>query len=229
MAVTASTILSRVRTQLIDNGATQRWSDAELMQWIADGCRTITAAVPSSSFVTSVVSLVAGTLQLIPSNGHMLLAVTRNFDATGLIPGRAIRLVPRDVLDSTLPDWHSTTASPQVQNYVFDPTMPEQYYVYPPNNGLGKAEITYAVAVADFTDPATVLPLSNVYQTALFDYVMFRAHQKDGDFSAGQEIAQAYLQAFTTFVGTNNTGQLENSPNQKMGGFNPQVRGAAKS
>ena len=159
MAVTASTILSRVRTQLIDNGATQRWSDAELMQWIADGCRTITAAVPSSSFVTSVVSLVAGTLQLIPSNGHMLLAVTRNFDATGLIPGRAIRLVPRDVLDSTLPDWHSTTASPQVQNYVFDPTMPEQYYVYPPNNGLGKAEITYAVAVADFTDPATVLPV----------------------------------------------------------------------
>ena len=229
MAITASTILSRARTQLIDNGTTQRWTDAELMQWMADGCRTITAAVPSASFTTAIVSLVAGTLQTIPSNGHMLLAVSRNFDTTGLVPGRAIRLVPRDVLDAQNPNWHAAPASPQVQNYVFDPTMAEQYYVYPPNNGLGKAEITYAVAVADFTDPTTVLPLSNVYQTALFDYVMFRAHQKDGDFSAGSEIAQGYFNSFTAFVGTNNTGQLENNPNQKMGGFNPQVRGAAKS
>ena len=227
MTIPVSTILSRCRTQLIDAGAT-RWTDAELYQWIADGCRAITAIVPSATATTNIQSLVAGTLQSIPDNGHMLFNVVRNFDTTGTVPGRAIRLVTRSVLDGFLPNWHSAPASPIVQNYVFDPLVPDVFYVYPPNNGLGKVELTYALAIADFTDPTTQLPIWDIYQTPLFDYTMYRAHSKDGDWSAGMQVAAGYLQAFNAFMQVDDRSQLESNPNLTMGGFNPQVRGAAK-
>ena len=47
MAVTAQTILTRVRTQLIDELTQQRWTDPELLRWLSDGQRTLVAMDPA--------------------------------------------------------------------------------------------------------------------------------------------------------------------------------------
>lgn len=223
MAVTAQQVIDRVRTQLIDtDSVTQRWADAELLKWLTDGERTIVAIAPGASSVNGTVSLTAGTLQYIPSNGHMLLSVTRNTS------GRAVRVVSREIMDAYNPDWHSATQAALVQNYIFDLQQPRQFFVYPPNNGTGAVEIIYSVMPAERTALTDTLEVIDLYQTPLVDYVLYRAHQKDSDFAAGQGLSAVHMQAFAAFMQQGESSQLSNNPNLGLTPFSPDSRGASK-
>lgn len=224
----ASDIIARVRTQLIDEAPTRRWTDAELLWWLSDGQRTIAALAPSSVNKVSVVKLVPGTRQTLPADGHMLLTVTRNMGKSGTKPGRAVRVVSREIMDAQNPEWHADPASTDVRNFLYDPQDTRTFFVYPPSNGLGYVEINYAYVPNVLTGLSDMLAVRDIHLTALFDYVMFRAHQKDSDYAAGQALASTYMQAFMLTVTGRLSGELEDSPNMQLAPFNPQVRGAAK-
>lgn len=228
MAITAQSIIDRVRIQLIDEGVTKRWSDAELLKWLSDGQRTIVSVSPGNSSITATIPLVSGTKQLIPTDGHMLLSIIRNNSADGNSPGRAVRIVSREILDAQNPNWHTSTASATVQNYIFDPQEPLKFYVYPPNTGDGHLDVVYSVLPTDMTSTSATLVVQDIFQTALFDYVMFRAHQKDSDFAAGQGLAATYLQLFMAAVGARDTGIVGSNPNLSLGAPDPGNRGSAK-
>ena len=226
MTILASNIINRVRTQLIDPaGSSARWTDAELLQWLSDGCRSVVALAPGATSQTSTLAMVAGSRQFIPTDGHMLLGVTRNTDVTGNTGGRAVRIVSREVLDTQNPLWHSDTASAIVVNYVFDPQEPKKFYVYPPNTGAGYIEVVYSQLTPEITTTATTFQMQEVYQTALFDYVMFRAHQKDGAYSDGMELANSYFNAFYQFVSKGEDGQTGVNPNVLLSPDNAVARG----
>jgi len=228
MAITAQSIIDRVRIQLIDEGVTKRWSDAELLKWLSDGQRTIVSVSPGNSSITDTIPLVSGTKQLIPADGHMLLSIIRNNSSDGNNPGRAVRIVSREILDAQNPNWHTATASATAQNYIFDPQEPTKFYVYPPNTGAGYLDVVYSVLPTDMTSTTATLVVQDIFQTALFDYVMFRAHQKDSDFAAGQGLAATYLQLFMAAVGARDTGILGSNPNLQLGAPDPGNRGSAK-
>lgn len=228
MAIQAQTVTDRVRNQLIDNATVKRWTDAELLNWLSDGQRTIVAMAPSAAAANVSCPLVAGTKQSIPADGHILLSILRNNVSGGGTPGKVVRIVSREIMDNYNSDWHSGTPYKVVQNYIFDPQDPTHYYVYPPNDGTGYVDMVYAKVPAELTALTDTLTVQDVYQTALFDYVMFRAHQKDSDFAAGQAVAQGYLQAFLTGIGQGETGQLSNNPNLQLAQPDPSNRGSAK-
>lgn len=228
MAILAQQILDRVREQLIDNDVQQRWSDPELLRFISDGQRTIAAVDPAAAQTVTVFKMVEGTRQQLPADGNMLLSVIRNMGLDGLVPNRAVRLVKRDILDNQDPNWHSATKVTVVYNYIFDPSEQRAFFVYPPSNGLGYIEVNYSFTPAEITTAATAISLPDIYLTPLFDYVMYRAHQKDSDWSAGQAVADAYLKTFTLFVGTKPQSELQDNPNQQVAGYSPQTRGGAK-
>ena len=227
MAVQASSIIDRVRKQLIDPDGT-RWSDGELLKWLSDGQRTVVAMAASASSVTSIVPLDAGTKQSIPGDGHMLLTIVRNMGSDGTTPGRACRIVSREILDAQDPDWHDSTPSAVVQNYIFDPQQPLEFYVYPPNTGAGQVQMIYAVLPGEMTSLTDELVVQEIYQTALMDYVLFRAHQKDSDFAAGMTVAMNYLQLFMSYMGQGEKSQLENNPNLQLAAPNPATKGTAR-
>lgn len=224
MTILASNVLSRVRTQLIDTSTT-RWTDAELLQWLSDGCRSVVALAPGATSQTWTLPLVAGSRQYIPSDGHMLLSITRNTDVTGNTGGRAVRIVSREVMDTQNPLWHSVTATSVVYNYIFDPQEPKKFYVYPPNDGTGYLDTVYSQLTPEITTTATTFQMQEVYQTALFDYVMFRAHQKDGAYADGMQLADSYFQAFYNFVTKGEEGQTGVNPNALLENGNEVARG----
>lgn len=228
MAVTAQSIINRVRTQLIDTNAEQRWSDTELLRWLSDGQRTLVSLVPDASGVIAVRALSAGTKQTIPSNGHMLLTIFRNTNAAGTTGGRAVRLTSRELLDGFDQAWHSAAATVNVQAYVFDPQHPDTFYVYPPNTGTGYVELSYSVMPADLSSTSDTLSVADIYQTPLVDYVLYRAHQKDSDFAAGQAIASNYLQLFLAHIGQGQAAELSNNPNLQLANASPEAKGTAR-
>lgn len=213
MPFTAQQIIDRVRGILIDPDGT-RWTNTELFRYMSDGCRAIVALKPSSNPLRNVMTLTAGTRQTLPADAFMLLNVTRNLGVNGTTPGRAIRIVSREILDGINPSWHTETAAATVTNYMFDPMEQTAFYVYPPNTGTGTAEVIYAATPAEITLIGQNITLQDVYIVPLTDYVLARAHMKDGDFSGGPQVAQGYMQSFAQFLGA--TTQVENADNPNL-------------
>jgi hypothetical protein len=201
MSVQVQTIYNRVRTQLIDIGASPRWSNQELINWICDGERAIVAVIPRASQKTVAMQMAAGTRQVIPAGGNMLLSVYRNMGPDGHTPGPVLLKQPRATFDTQYPNWHmaAQVATPAV--YLFDPSDPQAFYVSGPSDGTGYVEINYSVMPADLVNPTDLIQVADIYQTALFDYCMFRATQKDSDYAAGQSVASAYYSSFASVLG----------------------------
>lgn len=228
MAVAASSILDRVRKQLIDDGSQKRWSDVELLSWLSDGQRAIVAVAPSAYARTTAMKLVAGTKQSVPDDGYMLLTVTRNMGLDGASPGRAIRISQRDAIDGFNPDWHRANQTQTIQNYIYDPAQKTVFYVYPPANGESYIEVVYSASPPDINTLGSLIHLPDIYQTPLFDYVMFRALQKDSDFGAGQQLAATYRQLFEAFMNASSSAELAENPNLQLAPSDASVKGAAK-
>lgn len=226
MALTAQAVLDRARVLLIDTTAT-RWSDAELLRWVGDAQRVIVGIKPNACSAVVVVDLVQGTRQTLPADAFTFMGASRNMiDAS--TPGRAVRVVQRDVFDRQRPDWHTEGKVKTVQNYMFDPTDQTFFYVYPPNDGTGKLEINYAKQAAEPASGATALAVLDAYLPAVVDYVCYRAYVKDGETAGNFGLAQHYLTSFAQFLGLAGQGEDSVSPNLMLGPIDPQAKGSAR-
>lgn len=226
MAITANDVITRVRELLVDQGTSPRWTDAELLRHLSDAQRTISRIEPTAVQKFATMALAEGTRQALPIDGESLLTVTRNMGSTGMSPGRAVRIIRRDILDDQNPMWHTEPKTNVVYNYIYDPTDPTAFFVYPPSNGNNRIEISYCYTPAELDELTDSLDVTNVYVTALTEFVLFRALLKDSDFAAGIARAQLHLQSFTTFMGAD--GEKEVNPNLQTVPFDPAVRGTAR-
>ena len=201
MTVAATSILTRVRTQLLDTDTSQpRWTDAELLNWLSDGERTIVAAIPWAYQQTTTIPLVAGTQQQLPPPSNTLIDVIGNMNADGS-SGAPCVMLDRSILDRQYLGWRtSTNASQAVLHWCYDENNPRVFYVFPYNNGSGQVLLNYSVTPPDHVSTSENIYVLDIFQTALVDYVMFRAHQKDSDFAAGQQLAGMYMQSFSAFL-----------------------------
>lgn len=224
--VAASTLISRVSTILQDTDHT-RWSEAELLGWLNDAQRELVLLIPSASSVTSSVTLTANSSKhTLPADGNMLIDIVRNMGSGGATPGRAIRLVSRDILDSQRPDWHSEAATGTVQNYVYDPRNPKIFYTYPQAPATPwTVEIIYSAAPTVLTSVSSTVSVDDIYANALVDYVIYRAYSKDAEFALNGQLAVAHYQAFQTSIMAKTQNLIGQNPNTVHAGFNPNVQG----
>lgn len=224
MAVAASTLITKIRAQLIDDGTTPRWTDAELLRLLSDGQRTIVSIDPTASATRTSVQLASGTIQELPSGGNKLLRVIRNMGTGGATPGRAVRVSSLDHMDAQDPDWHTVTATEVIKNFMVDPEDDSIYYVYPPSDGTGYVQINYSKTPAELTSTSDNLEVGDVYQTPLFDYVMWRAHLKDSEMSQ-PAIATQYFQAFQLFMQVESAGERSLDSHRELMEPNSSVKG----
>lgn len=212
MAIAVSDLVSRAGYVLQDEGYV-RWTVPELIAWINDGAAATITVKPSARSSFKVISLAEGTFQQIPDDGVRLLDVTRNIKADGVSPGRAIRLVDRQLLDDQNPDWHQARKSSTVKHYTFDDRASSEFYVYPPALVGSKVEILYAQLPPAVTSQTDTLDMSREYVDPLVSYVCYRALSKDSEFANGN-VATLHYQAFATALGAATQSSAQSSPNQ---------------
>jgi hypothetical protein len=222
--ITAGTIVGQAATQLTDVGNI-RWTAAELLQWLNAGLRQIVTMQPNATSKLSLVTLVAGTRQTIPSDGWMLLRIHRNMGTTGTVPGRAIRVASREILDAFNPYWHTDTPSLEVKNFIYDIEDQAAFYVYPPNVGGQQIELNYSQQPTDLTS-GQAIPIFDVFASALLDYVMYRACSKDAEYAPGLELAKMYLSTFEAAIAVKDKSEKEVAPDNALMGRNPAVKGS---
>lgn len=213
MALTAAQILTRAE-DIIQDQTNVRWPEDELLRYLNDGRREISIARPDLYAVTTVITLAAGTKQSLPADGTRFLDGIRNVSgaAAPYTPGRAIRIVEREILDAQKPDWHTETQTATIMHFMYDERTPRTFYVYPPSNG-GKLEISYSQSPAEITNTATELTQEDIYAGALVDYVCYRAFSKDSEYAGDDGRAVKHYAQFLQALGIGNRMNALTSPN----------------
>lgn len=224
--ITAQSIINKAATQLLDP-SNVRWTRAELLGWINDAQRQIVLMSPNATNKVSVYKLVAGTRQSIPTDGWTLLDVIRYMGTDGTKPGRALRLASMEVMDAFNPNWHSATPSVVPQTYMFDQQDQTVFYVYPPNTGNGYVQVNYSPEPVDLTLESQTIGIRDIFETAILDYVLYRANSKDAEYAPGLQLASGYLQTFMTSMGVKQKSETDNSPNQILNGKAPNIPGTS--
>lgn len=205
--VTAENIFDRFSTVLQDAKHT-RWTQAEFLNWLNSGQRAIAAVKPEACVERISVALVPGSRQSLPANGLQLIDVPRNMGVDGNTPGRAIVSYAKELLDRSVPNWHTLVAD-EVSLFCFDPRDPRAFFVYPaqPAAPNQRVEVVQAVAPARVSLLADKISLSDLYEGPLLDYCLYRAFSKDGEDAAQLQRATGYQQSYLQALGVK--GQAE--------------------
>lgn len=223
----ASEVIDRVRNILQDTTGV-RWVDSELIQWINDAQREVVMYRPEAYSVNTNFQMTAGqTKQTLPVAALRLLDVVRNL-GNGATPGRAIRIINREIMDAQRPNWHSDTAEAEVKHYMFDSRDPRTFYVYPKPSSAYWVELVYTAVPTTLTSTTGAITVRDDFANALVDYVCFRAYTKDAEYAANGQRALAHYQAFATAMGIKSQvdaafGPASNSP------LNPNNPGAPRA
>lgn len=212
--ITAQSLINRVK-RILNDSTSVRWTEAELLDYLNDAQREIVLMRPDALTKTESMALVASnTKQSIPNAGIRLMNVTRNMGADGNTPGRAIRLVDRAVLDTQVPDWHSSAAANEVMHYVFDPVNPKIFYVYPRVSTSRQIEIVYSASPADILLTDTIA-IDDIYSNAIINYIFYRAYSKDADYAQNASLSSSYWNSFVQELGLKTQVDLSTDPNTR--------------
>jgi hypothetical protein len=185
---------------------------------------------PDASVATFVMTLIAGTRQKIPTAGFRLLDVIRNVttvtgstpvDQVVTVPGRSVRIVDREVLDTQDPFWHTATASAEIKHFIYDNRSPTLFYVYPPATTAAKLEIVYSVAPTDVSASGDTLSISDIYLDIILNYVLYRAYSKDAEYASNAQLANSYLSIVNTMLGIKTQKDAAFSPDLNSKGSSP--------
>ena len=221
------------------------WPEHELVQWMNDAQSVITKYLPSACSRVDAIKLKAGTRQTIetiaaadckpgdgstPSiaiHGKMLLGVYRNMGTDGLTPGKAIRLIDREVKDGQSPDWHSVAGTGVIDSYMYDEKTPRYFYVFKqattapatwielaytaqplPIDNSGTSGAERYLNTGSATDTITI---DDEYVDDIVNYVVARAHMKGSKFGDPSK-AVAYTSMFTNSLNFKVAALTGNSP-----------------
>lgn len=217
--LTAQNLIDRVNDTLQDT-TNVRWPTNELLRYLNDSQREIVLLRPDASVTTAAVSLTANeTKQTLPTSGVRLLDVTRNMGTGGTTPGKAIRLISREVLDTQINDWHSSVGQTEVKHYMFDPRNPKVFYVYPRVHVSTAVwvELIYSSSPTDVATVNTTISLDDIYANAMIDFMLYRAYSKDAEYASNANYAQQHYQSFLTSLGLKGKTDDNVNPNQRLG------------
>lgn len=190
-------IISTRNTQLNDPEGTT-WPNAAMLDAVNEALRTLVLARPDATSTTATITTVAGTQQMIPSDGYLLLKVVRNIQADNSM-GRAIRIVNQDRLDAVSPNWHQDLGT-EVHEYCFDAQLSRSvFYIYPAVGPGKKIEIRYAKNPPVFgtADMADELPVSPMFSLPLQKLIAHQLLSGDSSSVGGEN----YLNTAMTLLG----------------------------
>lgn len=204
-----------------------RWTNSELMVWLNESYQAIVQVDPSACSKTEWVDLKPGTRQRIPLGGTRLLEVVRNVAPASRAEG--VLIASRKQLDTTRRGWHREERTIDIEQYVFDPMNPVEYYVYPPAAEGTKLEIIFSYvpsqhSIEGMSAYGECIRIPDSYAPVMVDYILYRAYSKDADHAVNLNRATMHQGSFFNALGTKIQAENSTSPNQGLPQDQPRAR-----
>lgn len=195
--IACSVILNRAAKTLFDETGDRRWPVSELLDYLNAGVLAVIVAKPDAGAVSIPFELQAGSQQEIPEDFSQFLGLTHNLGVSGSTPGRAIRPIERAELDNSNPGWHTASGS-AVHHFVHDPRLPKVFWVFP--RVTGWVELQGVQRPAPVTDASYELPIDDLYEGAIYNWVMAHAYAKSTK-SGDMVRSTGYMSLFASALG----------------------------
>lgn len=201
-SILASKIIDRTLKQLMDDDEV-RWDKDELLSFLNAGQQAIVILKPDANTVTqTIVASQTTNRNQIPNPGYKFLRALHYEVAT--VPQGVLTEADYDTLCLTNKTWLSDTGNPA--HYIVDKLDPHSFWLYPRPSSAIDVAIQFSASPVNVADIGDAITLSDIYENALFYYMMFEAHSKDT--TAGRtEKARAYASLFGTQIGVNLTAE----------------------
>ncbi len=171
MTVLVGSLIASARAILLDPSPGDWFTDTDLIGFINTAHARVVLARPELNAVMSTLTLVAGTIQQLPSNAIELLDIYHNTASKN-----ATTQTPRSLLDNGFPAWPNTTPQADVIHWFADPRHKTIYRVYPPNDGSGQVEALVANAPALVSLTSGVMAVPDIYKPAVDAFVLAEAY-----------------------------------------------------
>lgn len=192
--MTPQSIIRRARDLTQDVSEPYRNSDEEMLNHVNDGLREMVIVQPALFSGVIEYTCSAGVEQEISKDVALTI-----FEVLGLSDGPAVHPFDVDVMNVYNRGWRSESPAPAEQ-WARLTNDPLRFYVYPPSLAgqvLDVRVVKKPQAITSMTAPITTV--SEIYESALTDYVVYRAESKD-DEHVLSERAAAHYQAFVSKV-----------------------------
>ena len=199
--------------EILQDNTNVKWSQQSLLSYLNDAQREIVLIRPDANVSNEQFTLAQSAKQTLPADALRLLSLYKNASPTT----KTIQNIQKKVLDDTVSDWYGTSGT-FVEYYVYDERDPKNFYVYPhPSGGGHTADIVFSFApdkinIADFSTSTTVIGLDDIYANAIFDYMLYRAYQKDTESASDLNKATLFLQSFQNSMGIKSQADTASSP-----------------
>lgn len=199
--------------EILQDTTNVKWSQQSLLDYVNDAQREIVLIRPDANTSNEEFTLAQSAKQTLPADALRLLSLYKNASPTT----KTIQNIQKKVLDDTVSDWYGTTGN-FVEYYVYDERDPKHFYVYPhPSGGGHKADIVFSFApdkinIPNFSTSTTVIGLDDIYANAIFDYMLYRAYQKDTESASDLNRATLFLQSFQNSMGIKSQADTASSP-----------------
>ena len=193
-----SVILQNVNF-VLDDPNDVKYSLTQKIAAINSALQALVSYRPDAASYTTMMLLVAGTRQTIPSDGVRLLKVIRNRGASGLSDaGRAIRKADMLVQDALIPDWHETTGQTVIDEYFYDSITPKDFYVYPPApvSPVIGVDISYVRVLPTISASTDLLPVDDYFAPALQEWMLYSIMGSDDEQNPNYAVARSHQSTF---------------------------------
>lgn len=193
-----SVILQNVNF-VLDDPNDVKYSLTQKIAAINSALQALVSYRPDAASYTTMMLLVAGTRQTIPSDGVRLLKVIRNRGASGLSDaGRAIRKADMLVQDALIPDWHETTGQTVIDEYFYDSITPKDFYVYPPApvSPVIGVDISYVRVLPTITAGTDTLPVDDYFAPAIQEWMLYSIMGSDDEQNPNYAVARSHQSTF---------------------------------
>lgn len=204
MTIQAQAIIRKAQIDLLDEAGT-RWPARELVSHLNDAVRALVVARPDITTTTTAVALAAGARQALPAQAALLVDIPCN--AAG--KKRAISKVDQLLLDRTAPGWQGMPQALEVEHFMHDLREPRAFLVYPPARVGAQVDLTWVARLQPVPEPAGAtwaqvsggIELSEDWDSALLNYVLYRAYSKDAEVAGNAQLAASHLSLFNNAAG----------------------------
>lgn len=187
-------LIDMAEDQLIDP-AHERWSISELLQYISDGQREVVILRPEAYTRTLAVTMEPGSTQRLEGRALAFVTAIRTTNSSGQ---RAARRIDRSALDAMVPNWRAQSPTNEVRGFWHDDRDPRVFYVVPPQDGTALLEVVASFAPDPVEDETDELQIPEIFDTAMFYYMIYRALAREGD--EGEQDAMVWYQKFRMAV-----------------------------
>jgi hypothetical protein len=189
--IAASVIIGQVEETLFDT-TNKTWPAAFHLANLNKAISNTVAVKPDTFIVSGLITLQAGTDQVLPAGGTQAVEMIRT------AAGGVIKRKDRNKKDNSDPDWHAAAQTAAIKHWYPSEFDKKRFLVDPP--ALAGAQIygRYCGTPARLTSESDIIPIDDIYETALWAATTAHAllrSTKRGDVVKAQYFASIWAQA----------------------------------